>query len=120
MTGNRPTWTMGVNKSAKWGPTQNQARAGAAKMRDPFGFAGWRLNGGKHDSPRERKLKTLEGKAFETLGLAANATAGDIKSRYKELVKKHHPDANGGDRGSGEQLRAVIQAYQLLKQAGFC
>ncbi len=67
-----------------------------------------------------KKLKPLEGKAFETLGLAANASPEDIKSRYKELVKKHHPDANGGDRGSEERFRAVIQAYQLLKQAGFC
>jgi len=120
VTGNRPTWSMGVNKNAKWGPTQNQARAGAAKMRDPFGFAGWRVNGGRHGPAPDRKLKTLEGKAFETLELPANATASDIKSRYKELVKKHHPDANGGDRGSEERFREVIKAYQLLKQAGFC
>jgi curved DNA-binding protein CbpA len=119
VTGNRPTWSMGVNKNAKWSPTMNQARTGAAKLRDPFGFAGWRVNGGKHESARDRKLKPLEGKAFETMGLAANATSHDIKTRYKELVKKHHPDANGGDRGSEERFREVIQAYQLLKQAGF-
>jgi curved DNA-binding protein CbpA len=120
LTGHRPTWSMGVNKSAKWAPAMNQARAGASKMRDPFGFAGWRLNGGKPEEPRHRRLKPLETKAFDTLGLAEGATASDIKSRYKELVKKHHPDANGGDRGSEERFRAVIQAYQLLKQAGFC
>jgi len=119
VTGNRPTWSMGVNKNAKWAPTMNQARAGASKMRDPFGFAGWRLNEAKAPV-RDRRLKPLEGKAYETLGLAANATANDIKTRYKELVKKHHPDANGGDRGSEERFREVIQAYQLLKQAGFC
>jgi DnaJ-class molecular chaperone len=65
-------------------------------------------------------LKTLEAKAFDTMGLGANATAKDIKTRYKELVKKHHPDANGGDRGSEDRFREVIQAYQLLKQNGFC
>ncbi|MDB5526830.1 MAG: putative 19 [Rhizobium sp.] len=119
VTGNRPTWSMGVNKNAKWAPAMNQARTGASKMRDPFGFAGWRLNEAKAEA-RDRRLKPLEGKAFETLELAAGATASDIKSRYKELVKKHHPDANGGDRGSEERFRAVIQAYQLLKQAGFC
>ncbi|MBL0371510.1 J domain-containing protein [Rhizobium sp. KVB221] len=119
VTGNRPTWSMGVNKNAKWSPAMNQARAGASKMRDPFGFAGWRMNNPKEEV-RQRRLKPLEGKAFETLGLAANATSADIKSRYKELVKIHHPDANGGDRGSEERFRAVIQAYQLLKQAGFC
>lgn len=117
VTGNRPTWTIGVNKNAKWAPTMNEARASAARMRDPFGFAAWRQT---KPEPRERKLKPLEGKAFETLGLASNATSSDIKSRYKELVKKHHPDANGGDRGSEERFRSVVQAYQLLKQAGFC
>ena len=119
VTGNRPTWSMGVNKNAKWSPAMNQARTGAARLRDPFGYAGWRLNDPKA-APRERRLKPLEGKAFEALELPASATSSDIKQRYKELVKKHHPDANGGDRGSEERFRAVIHAYQLLKQAGFC
>jgi curved DNA-binding protein CbpA len=105
ITGHRPTWTIGVNKAAKNGPAQGTARSGTAganqRIRDPFGLFN-------------------EGKAFDTLGLSANATTEDIKSAYKTLVKKHHPDANGGDRGSEERFRAVIQAYQLLKQAGFC
>ena len=43
-----------------------------------------------------------------------------IKARYKELVKRHHPDANGGDRSSEEKLREIIQAYNYLRveQAG--
>jgi DnaJ-class molecular chaperone len=32
----------------------------------------------------------------------------------------HHPDANEGDRGSEEQLRAAIEAHKLLKLNGFC
>ncbi|WP_314089465.1 J domain-containing protein [Shinella sp. M31] len=124
ITGHRPTWTIGVNKAAKNGPAQGSARSGSAganqRIRDPFGL----FNEGKgrrpQMEPRARKLKTLEAKAFDTLGLAANATGDDIKTAYKTLVKKHHPDANGGDRGSEERFRAVIQAYQLLKQAGFC
>ena len=90
------------------------------RMRDPYGFFEQGKARGIRMEPRARKLKTLEAKAFDTLGLSANATTQDIKSAYKELVKKHHPDANGGDRGSEERFRAVIQAYQLLKQAGFC
>ncbi|MBO3762416.1 DnaJ domain-containing protein [Ciceribacter sp. L1K23] len=123
ITGHRPTWTIGVNKSAKSSPLHSTLRSGSAasnaRVKDPFGFVGQ----GRGTSPRfpqARKLKTLEAKAFDTLGLAGSATATEIKSRYKELVKKHHPDANGGDRGSEERFRAVIQAYQLLKQAGFC
>jgi DnaJ-class molecular chaperone len=67
-----------------------------------------------------RKLKTLEAKAFETLGLSQAATPEEIKSRYKDLVKMHHPDANDGDRGSEAQLRAAIEAHKLLKLNGFC
>ena len=70
--------------------------------------------------PRERKAKPLEAKALETLGLDAKATGAAIKSRYKELVKRHHPDANGGDRGSEDRFRDVLQAYRVLKQAGLC
>ena len=72
------------------------------------------------DPPRERKAKPLEAKALETLGLDVKATGAAIKSRYKELVKRHHPDANGGDRGSEDRFRDVLQAYRVLKQAGLC
>ncbi|MDO9417466.1 J domain-containing protein [Pararhizobium sp.] len=123
ITGHRPTWTVGVNKAAKNGPSQGDVRSASssaqARMRDPFGFIEGTRSRSRQE-PRARKLKTLEAKAFETLAVAANATPADIKAAYKELVKKHHPDANGGDRGSEERFRAVVQAYQLLKQAGFC
>ena len=45
----------------------------------------------------------------------ANATEATIKARYKELVKRHHPDANGGDRSSEDKLREIIQAYNYLR-----
>jgi DnaJ-class molecular chaperone with C-terminal Zn finger domain len=122
ITGHRPTWTMGVNKASKQAPLHSTLRSGAggtnSRIRDPFGFVA--QGHGSRPRPQARKLKTLEAKAFDTLDLTASATSDEIKSRYKQLVKKHHPDANGGDRGSEERFRAVIQAYQLLKQAGFC
>lgn len=124
ITGHRPTWTVGVNKAAKSSPIHSTARSGSAAMnarlKDPFGFVAQGSGGEPRRQPQLRKLKTLEAKAFDTLGLGGNSSAAEIKSRYKELVKQHHPDANGGDRGSEERFRAVIQAYQLLKQAGFC
>jgi len=126
ITGHRPTWSIGVNKTAGGSPLHSTARSGSAgatnaRMRDPFGFINQgRASSGPRFENQSRKLKTLEAKAFETFELQSNATPEEIKSRYKELVKKHHPDANGGDRGSEERFRAVIQAYQLLKQAGFC
>ncbi len=121
ITGHRPTWTVGVNGAARSAPLHADIGSvqASGRLKDPFGFVRQSRVGGNR-APQERKLKVLETKAFDTLGLKPNATATDIKSRYKELVKKHHPDANGGDRGSEERFRAVIQAYQLLKQEGFC
>ncbi len=121
LTGHRPTWGVGVNKAAKNGPNYANARSGSAtqaRMRDPFGF--FNESRARRPEPRVRKVKSLEAKAFETLALSEEASSAAIKKRYKELVKKHHPDANGGDRASEERFRAVIQAYQLLKQSGFC
>jgi len=122
LTGNRPTWKMGVNGAAtRSAPDFAQARSGRAgyynRMRDPFNL----FDGPKdRRQPRERKAKPLEAKALETLGLDTKATGNDIKARYKELVKRHHPDANGGDRGSEDRFRDVLQAYRVLKQAGLC
>jgi len=45
-------------------------------------------------------------------------TKAAIKARLKDLVKRHHPDLNRGDRTSEDKLREVIQAYNYLKQAG--
>ncbi|SFP25702.1 DnaJ domain-containing protein [Mesorhizobium sp. NFR06] len=120
LTGHRPTWRMGANVGGtRSAPDFAQQRSGRAgyynRMRDPFNL----FSGGARE-PRERKAKPLEAKALETLGLDTKATGQDIKARYKELVKRHHPDANGGDRGSEDRFRDVLQAYRVLKQAGLC
>ena len=122
LTGHRPTWKMGANGQARSAPDFAQKRSGAAgyynRVRDPFGMFGDEPRGPR--ATRPRRLKTLEAKAMETLGLEMNATGEAIKARYKELVKRHHPDANGGDRGSEDRFRDVLQAYRVLKQAGLC
>jgi curved DNA-binding protein CbpA len=121
LTGHRPTWSVSSNGSARFAPDFSQKRSGRAgyhnRMRDPFNlFEQQRAEG---PGP-ERRARPLETKALETLGLDQSASGKTIKSRYKELVKRHHPDANGGDRGSEDRFREVIQAYRLLKQAGRC
>jgi len=66
-----------------------------------------------------RSLKPLEAKAFETLGLQQTAAPEDIRQRYKERLKLHHPDANNGNRQSEDRLRATIEAIKILKLNGF-
>jgi len=66
----------------------------------------------------ERHLTRLQIMAMDTMQLAHNATLIEIKARYKELVKRFHPDANGGDRGAEERLKQVIKAYGVLRASG--
>jgi len=119
LTGNRPTWKASVDGNARTAAEFSPLRSGSAayqnRMRNPF-----TMFGQQRAQVRKRKLKPLEAKAFVTLELQENAKADDIKARYKELVKRHHPDANGGDRTSEDRLRDILQAYNLLKAAGFC
>ncbi|WP_375651688.1 J domain-containing protein [Bartonella sp. LB28NMGDW] len=122
LTGHRPTWPTDLSNGTTKKTASNYAkiRSGTAayqnRMRDPF-----TLLTERHSSNNfSRKLKPLEAKAFDTLGLQANASAEDIKMKYKELVKKHHPDSNGGNRASEERFRDVLHAYNLLKKSGLC
>ena len=64
-------------------------------------------------------MHNAERKALDALGLEAEATTPEIKVRFKALVKRHHPDANGGDRSTEDRLREIIQAYNYLKSIGF-
>jgi DnaJ-domain-containing protein 1 len=111
-----------LNRSAKSGPTQSTAklRVGQCTRADARSAWVFQRDPAQQAGSRAQGQDRLRSKAFDTLGLTANATSAEIKTRYKDLVKKHHPDANGGDRGSEDRFRAVIQAYQLLKQSGFC
>lgn len=119
LTGHRPTWKMGAKGGGAEGA---KAGAGGDGMRDPFGFTAEMGGTFRADRPEPdgRIVRTTERRALEVMGLEMSAGAAEIKARYKELVKLHHPDANGGDRASEDRLRSVIQAYNNLKQAGFC
>ncbi|WP_288758102.1 J domain-containing protein, partial [uncultured Brevundimonas sp.] len=41
-----------------------------------------------------------------------------VKARYHEMLKRFHPDTNGGDRGAEAKLQRVIKAWKTLKKAG--
>jgi hypothetical protein len=121
LTGHLPTWKMGMVGGAgrvKGGGSRHFTPGGAD---DPFGLFrdGPSPDHAKADAER-RTVRNAERKALHALGLEENASRTDIKARFKELVKRHHPDANGGDRGSEDKLREIIEAYNYLKATGFC
>jgi curved DNA-binding protein CbpA len=123
MTGHRPTWKVGVNSATATKPRVGPCNGGQYplgwRMLDPHAFFARRAKAAR-ETPAEsrRQLRPLERKSLRTLNLPGDATRIEIKARFKELVKIHHPDANGGDARSGDKLREIIQAYNYLKQAG--
>lgn len=57
---------------------------------------------------------------FETLGLPATATAGEVKAAYRRLVSKAHPD-HGGDAQTFRELRGAYQSALAVASApGVC
>lgn len=125
VTGHRPTWSMGTkgaNGSAEQADSSGPNRFGEGfSMEDPFGFFGRStVDDGPRPVGRERPVRRLERRYLNALGLGESASREEIKARFKALVKRHHPDANGGDTRSEDRLREVIQAYNYLKQAGLC
>jgi hypothetical protein len=112
LTGHRPTWPLG-KRAAK-------ARMGQAPLNNVGDSHAMFAEDGDTASVRcpERHLTRLQIIAMDTLQLAHNATLIEIKARYKELVKRFHPDANGGDRGAEERLKQVIKAYGVLRASG--
>ena len=113
-SGHRPTWRLGEHAMPRAGSTRGTAR----DFRDPHGIFG------KNAKPAQvklgRNLRTAELQALHTLGLDDNAAPEDAKAKYKLLVKRLHPDANGGSRANEDTLKSVIQAYDTLRDSGFC
>jgi hypothetical protein len=58
---------------------------------------------------------TPEFEALAIMGLEPPVTLGVVKSKYKELAKKHHPDLNKGCKKSEELLKTINMAYTILK-----
>ncbi len=123
--GHRPTWAMGVNAAGR-GPEPGRAEAPPRDWGyvDPLGV----LNGENfHARPRREppapKKPRHTGpvrRALDVLALDEGADGAAIKAQYKALVKRFHPDANGGDRSFEERLRDIIKAHDVLKAAGLC
>jgi hypothetical protein len=65
----------------------------------------------------ERALTPEERRAIDVLGLPINADRKALRSRYSELVRRYHPDKNGGDRSFETRLQVVVEAYQILRKS---
>lgn len=59
-------------------------------------------------------MRSEDRDALHTLGLSDEADRKAIRAAYSKLVRRYHPDRNGGDRSHEARLQAVVQAYQTL------
>ena len=69
------------------------------------------------DTQANRRFAAEEVQALQVLGLDTEIDRPKLRRRYTELVRRYHPDRNGGDRSHETSLGRVVEAYQLLRKS---
>jgi hypothetical protein len=102
----RPSWPLGrLGHAAAWDEEL---------LRDPLHLlASGRIRRGSARPPQQTPPELRE--PLAALGLSWPTTLDAVKTRYKELAKRHHPDANGGNRDAEERLKTINLAYATLR-----
>ncbi len=116
---------------AGWGNTARAFRADAvgdamprwADFEDPLEAINARAAGIKSrarhgaEVAMDGRFTMDEAKALQVLGLSVELDRQKLRRRYTELVRRYHPDRNGGDRSHETRLGRVVEAYQLLRKS---
>jgi hypothetical protein len=101
----RPSWPIGGRSYAAWDEDV---------LKDPLHILGAaRMKAQKRPDPLQAPAELRE--PLATLGLNWPTTLEAVKTRYKELAKRHHPDANGGSRDAEERLKTINLAYAAVR-----
>lgn len=115
-TWRRPTWPLGLfgaqKKMAPGGPGINFGAFGPDSWDQTYTQAE-EVNG---DYWRPRPGSEEED-ALAVFDLKPPVTIDIIRTRYKTLVKRNHPDANGGNKESEERLKNITRAYAVLRKS---
>ncbi len=96
--------TAGIDGAPRW-----------ADFADPIDAIAARARGFRRTKGVDRRFSPEERRALEVMGLGGECERADLRRRYSDLVRRYHPDRNGGDRSHEARLRAVVEAYQVLK-----
>ncbi|MGK6318066.1 J domain-containing protein [Sphingomonas sp. DT-204] len=101
--------TAGADRPPRWADFSDPLDAIGARFRERMAAEKARADG-KPLLPEDRA-------ALRVLGLGVDADRKALRARYSELVRKFHPDRNGGDRTHEAALQKVVEAYQRLRKA---
>ena len=104
----RPTWRLGA------GAREDRVRSAFDRFSSKFGLFEDGDVGSEAPPPGPRG--EVE-RALRMLDLRWPTTIEEVRARYTQLVKKLHPDANGGDPEAEERLKRINQAYSVLKNS---
>ena len=100
---------------AGWEKTELKGGRMAFSIGDPHG-----LFEGEAKAARSQPARWADkgdAQALGALGLDRSAAPADIRRAYRALVRRYHPDSNGGDRSHEGKLQAVVNAFTHLKAA---
>ena len=100
----------GVDGMPRWADFDDPLDAIGARVGDIRARARGRQQEFSRFTPRERE-------ALNAMGLGPGTERTELRRRYSELVRRYHPDRNGGDRSHEARLQRVVEAYQLLRRA---
>jgi hypothetical protein len=113
--GDRPTWQFKASRFSREAASFSNNVGKGEGYADPLGVLGAKKK--REAEAPVRHLGKLERNALGELDLTDEADGPTIRARYTELVKRCHPDANGGDRSAEHRLQRVIKAYKTLQKA---
>jgi hypothetical protein len=105
--------TAGVDGVPRWADFADPLDAIGARAQDIRG----RAAAGRRADEQVSRFTPREREALGTMGLSPQTDRRALRQRYTELVRRYHPDRNGGDRSQEGRLTAVVEAYHLLRQA---
>lgn len=90
---------------------------------DPLDAIGARAAGiksraaGQNTGEASVRFTKSEQEALTVMGLRGDTDRPKLRRRYSELVRRYHPDRNGGDRQYEARLGRVVDAYQMLRKS---
>ncbi len=86
-------------------------------FRDPLDAISGRFGARGRSAASQARFSGAEQRALDVLGLGQDSDLHAVRRRYSELVRRYHPDRNGGDRRHEGKLSQVLDAWATLKKA---